>query len=124
MFNVSTIREFAAAHAIIMKGRREHVHGHNWRVTITVSGPVLDSDGLLVDFHDLERRLESVIAPFHNRSLNEVEPFDEINPTAEHVAKYIAETLFRSMPPTVDSLRAAVTEAPGCEASYELARMH
>ncbi|MCA9297356.1 MAG: 6-carboxytetrahydropterin synthase, partial [Phycisphaerales bacterium] len=41
MFKVSAIREFSAAHAIIMKGRREHVHGHNWRVTITVSGPVL-----------------------------------------------------------------------------------
>ncbi|MEM7227808.1 MAG: 6-carboxytetrahydropterin synthase [Planctomycetota bacterium] len=122
MFEVSTIREFAAAHAITMKGLREPVHGHNWRVTVTVAGPVLDSDGLLVDFHDLERRLENVIRPFHNQNLNDVEPFDEINPTAEHVAKYIAETLFRTMPAPVDSLTAAVTEAPGCEARYRVVK--
>jgi len=122
MFQVTVMHEFAAAHAIEIRGVREPIHGHNWRVHVTVSGPVLDSDGLLVDFHDLEQRVERLVRPFHNRSLNDVPPFDETNPTAEHVAKHLAESLLPQMPPTVDRLSASVTEAPGCIALCEVSR--
>jgi 6-pyruvoyltetrahydropterin/6-carboxytetrahydropterin synthase len=110
--------EFCAAHAIVMKGEREPVHGHNWKVTVVVGGDELDGDGLLCDFHAVERELARIIAPFENADLNATPPFDEINPTAERVAQHIGQSLASALPPGVELMRASVTEAPGCEASF------
>lgn len=110
--------EFCAAHAIVMKGEREAVHGHNWRVTVIVGGDELDSDGLLCDFHAIEGELARIVAPFQNADLNQTPPFDEVNPTAERVAQHIGETLAASLPTGVALVRASVTEAPGCEAAF------
>lgn len=95
------------------------MHGHNWRVTILVGGEHLDADGLLMDFHALERSVDTIIAPFHNADLNATPPFDRINPTAEHVAKHIGESIMRGLPLHVRLISASVTEAPGCIATYK-----
>jgi 6-pyruvoyltetrahydropterin/6-carboxytetrahydropterin synthase len=122
MFELSVQGSFSAAHAIAIKGQREPLHGHDWRVVATIRGPVLDSDGLLCDFHELERGLATVIRPLQNTNLNVTPPFDDVNPTAEHVAKHIAEHLTRLLPAGVESIAVAVTEAPGCTATYRIGR--
>lgn len=121
MYELSVETEFCAAHALRLGTQREPVHGHNWRVTVTVSGDRLDGDGLLVDFHVLQSRIDEVIGPLRNRDLNALPPFDRVNPTAENVARHLFERLSTliagSDPPIqVDSIR--VTEAPGCAAVY------
>ena len=118
MYELEIRRRFSAAHAISMRGVREPVHGHDWEVTVTVSGDRLDGDGLLCDFHALEGHIDSIVRPMDSRHLNETPPFDRINPTAEHVAKFIADALVPRMPHgvRVDSVR--VTEAPGCAARF------
>lgn len=118
MFTLTLEDEFCAAHAIVINGGREPVHGHNWRVTAEVAGDRLDAEGLLCDFHALETRLARVIAPFRNADLNATPPFDRLTPTAEHVAKHIAEALTGGLPPGVRVRRVRVTEAPGCAATY------
>ncbi len=122
MYEITVNAEFCAAHAIEMAGAREKTHGHNWGVSVTLAGPSLDRDGLLCDFHTIETSLHDILARYHNANLNEVEPFDRLNPTAEHVASY----LFESLDEALESLGAsevrlqsvAVTEAPGCVAVY------
>lgn len=123
MYEITVESEFAAAHAIVMRGEREPVHGHNWRVTATLECATLDDDGLLCDFHAVENALRDILRPFHNRDLNASSPFDRVNPTAELVARHIADSLAASLPPEnasrgvrVASVR--VTEAPGCAAVY------
>ncbi len=118
MFELTIRTEFCAAHAILIKGQREPVHGHNWRVSVTVAGDTLDSDGLLCDFHDLERALAQIVAPFHNADLNATPPFDHLNPTAEHVARHIGESIAKTLPVGLRVQGASVTEAPGCEATW------
>ncbi|HRP63176.1 MAG TPA: 6-carboxytetrahydropterin synthase [Phycisphaerales bacterium] len=118
MFELSIKREFCAAHAIMLKGEREPLHGHNWHVTVIVTGETLDADGLLCDFHELERTLDSIIQPLNNRNLNETPPFDRVNPTAELVAKHIADRMKAALPTGVRLLSARVTEAPGCAATW------
>ena len=93
MYALTVEKTFSAAHAIVIGGERERVHGHNWQVLATVEGESLDAEGLLVDFHALERALGAIVDRFHNGSLNEVEPFTVLNPTAELVAKHIADEL-------------------------------
>lgn len=117
MFEISVEREFCAAHAIRINGQLEPVHGHNWRATVAVAASKLDANDLLCDFHLIERELDGIIAPFHNHQLNEVPPFDRINPTAERVAEHIAKAIAKTLPARVSLQRVSVTEAPGCTAT-------
>jgi 6-pyruvoyltetrahydropterin/6-carboxytetrahydropterin synthase len=100
MFEVSVDRTFAAGHALRnYKGKCENVHGHNYRVQITVQGEQLDSTGLLVDFLDLKRLTDEVIAYLDHRFMNDLAPFDVLNPSAENIAKYFHDRVsagFRS----------------------------
>lgn len=118
MYELTVERVFSAAHAIMIHGSQEPVHGHNWHVRLVVSGDRLNDDGLLCDFHLLERELDRVIGAFNNRHLNEVPPFDRVNPTAEHVARHIADAVQPHLPKSVRLERVSVTEAPGCVATW------
>lgn len=121
MFEISVETQFAAAHALSIAGTREPVHGHNWHVTVTVAGRTLDSDGLLCDFHTVESALRELVGRFHNQDLNGVPPFrDGLNPTAENVARVIAEELGAGLDlsPHAAITSVRVTEAPGCAATY------
>ncbi len=125
VFEISVQTEFAAAHALSIGGVRETVHGHNWHVTVTLTGDTVDSDGLLCDFHTVEASLRELTERFHNRNLNDVAPFSgTVNPTAENVARYLAEELSASLDadlaPNAAIASVRVTEAPGCAATYRL----
>ena len=117
--------EFAAAHAIVLLGERERLHGHNWRVVVSVAGERLDGEELLCDFHAIERMLERIVAPFRDGNLNDTPPFDRINPTAEAVARHVAHELSAELPraaPAVHLEWVRVTEAPRCTAVVRLSR--
>jgi 6-pyruvoyltetrahydropterin/6-carboxytetrahydropterin synthase len=93
-FEITTTREFAASHQLrLYDGSLEPLHGHNWRVRVTVAGEGLDEIGVVMDFHDLERLVDEVVGPMHNRHLNEVAAFAELNPSAENVAVVVARGL-------------------------------
>lgn len=119
MFALTVERVFSAAHQVRVGGAMEPLHGHDWRVRASVEGSALDRDGLLCDFHDLERALDSTIAPWRGRNLNEAAPFSATHlPTAEHVALAIASALTPHLAPGIQLARVSVTEAPGCEATF------
>jgi len=86
-----TIEEtFAAGHALRnYRGKCENVHGHNYRCQVTVEGAGLDSIGLLVDFVELKKVVHGVIDRLDHQWLNDLPPFDVLNPSAENIAKYI-----------------------------------
>ncbi|MDQ6700964.1 MAG: 6-carboxytetrahydropterin synthase QueD [Acidobacteriota bacterium] len=89
MFEVAVQETFAAGHALRgYKGKCENVHGHNYRVEITVEGERLDAIGLLVDFAEVKKLIRTVVARLDHRFINDLEPFDVLNPSAENLAKY------------------------------------
>lgn len=94
------------------------MHGHDWQVQLTVGGSELDPDGLLCDFHALERTLEDTVAPFSNRTLNLVPPFDRVNPTAENLAEFVALEVAPRLPRGVVVRMVEVKEAPDCVARW------
>ena len=65
------------------------MHGHNWKVEVEVSGNVLDNVGMVLDFKDIRNSTNDIVNKLDHRFLNDLEPFKEINPTAENIAKYI-----------------------------------
>jgi 6-pyruvoyltetrahydropterin/6-carboxytetrahydropterin synthase len=94
MFEVSVEQSFAAGHALRnYKGACENVHGHNFKVQITVEGPRLDPTGMLVDFLDVKASMQSVILALDHRFLNDIPPFDVLNPSAENIAEYFYQQM-------------------------------
>ena len=94
MFQITTTRVFSAAHQLrLYDGSLEPLHGHNWRVAVTVGAVGLDSIGVVMDFHELERLVDAVLTPLHNRHLNETTAFAALNPSAENVALHIGQSL-------------------------------
>ena len=93
-FEITAIREFCASHQLrLYNGQLEPLHGHNWRVRVIAGANQLDAIGLVMDFHKLERLLDKIIGPMHNRHLNELAAFSVLNPSAENVALHIAQSL-------------------------------
>jgi 6-pyruvoyltetrahydropterin/6-carboxytetrahydropterin synthase len=89
MYQLEVQTVFSAAHALLIAGQREPIHGHDWHVTAWIEGQSLDHDGMLIDFHAIVHDLEEIVKPWRNRFLNEVSPFDVLNPSAERVAETI-----------------------------------
>ena len=90
MYEVSVDETFAAAHNLRgYKGKCEDLHGHNYKVRVTLAGKEVDSIGLLYDFVHLKQVIQSVIRSLDHKYLNELSPFDVLNPSAENIAKYI-----------------------------------
>ena len=94
MFEVSVEQTFAAGHALRnYHGKCENVHGHNYRVLVTLVGQELDSIGLLVDFVEVKKLINGVVDRLDHQFINDLAPFDEINPSAENLAKYFYDKI-------------------------------
>jgi 6-pyruvoyltetrahydropterin/6-carboxytetrahydropterin synthase len=99
MFEVSVEETFAAGHALRnYRGKCENVHGHNYRVRVTLEGPQLDAIGLLCDFTHLKRVIREVIGRLDHQFMNDLEPFKSVNPSAENVAKYFYDEVSGMLP--------------------------
>lgn len=123
MYAIRVETDFSAAHSISVAGVPEPLHGHNWHVTVEIAAETLDDDGLLVDFHTVHDALLASIEPFAGRTLNDVEPFSHLNPTAELIARHIAIQLDGRIGEALRAAQArittvAITESPGCAAIY------
>jgi 6-pyruvoyltetrahydropterin/6-carboxytetrahydropterin synthase len=92
MYEVSVDETFAAAHNLRnYKGKCENLHGHNYKVRVTLAGEELDGAGVLYDFVHLKQAIQGVIRSLDHIYLNEFPPFDLLNPSAENIARYIYE---------------------------------
>ena len=106
MFQVSVDETFSAGHALReYKGKCENVHGHNYKVRVTLEGPELDSIGLLYDFTHLKRVIRDVTSGVDHKFLNDLPPFDVINPSAENLAKYFYDETTRQLNSMPDGAR-------------------
>ena len=102
MFEVAVEQGFASAHALRnYKGRCENTHGHNWRVEVLIEGERLDDTGMLVDFIDVKRLMAAIVDRIDHQFLNEIPPFDVVNPSAENIAEYFYQ-----------QMRAGLTDTP------------
>jgi len=91
MFVLTIEDYFASAHQLRgYKGKCENIHGHNWRVILSVKGEVLNDIGLLIDFNDLKDILKKITGYLDHKNLNDIEPFTAINPSSENIAEFIA----------------------------------
>jgi len=94
MYEISVDYTFAAGHALRdYKGKCENVHGHNYKLRVTIEGAALNSTGLLIDFIDVRAAIKALADRLDHQFLNDLPPFDKVNPSAENIAKYFSDSL-------------------------------
>jgi 6-pyruvoyltetrahydropterin/6-carboxytetrahydropterin synthase len=126
MFQVSVEDTFSSGHALRgYRGKCENVHGHNYRVRITVEGPQLDSIGLLVDFTLLKQVMREIMGRLDHQFINDLEPFRTVNPSAENLAKYFYDEMQRGLKDLPSGARITATtiwETDTSRATYSPAK--
>ena len=117
-FRIRVTRSFSASHALrLPDGSLEPVHAHGWPVTVICQADTLDAADCVIDFHELQRQLDAIFAPWQGRTLNDCEPFvSGVNPSAERVAETIAEAI--TLEPRVTLVAVEIGEADGCVAVF------
>jgi 6-pyruvoyltetrahydropterin/6-carboxytetrahydropterin synthase len=120
VYQISVEQHFDAAHALRgYKGKCEALHGHRFRVVAKIEAAGLDDIGLAYDFAELKAHLAEVISRFDHVNLNDVPPFDRINPSSENIAANIYNELTSRLSGDKISLTAVeVWESPQTGVSY------
>jgi 6-pyruvoyltetrahydropterin/6-carboxytetrahydropterin synthase len=99
MFVVSVQAHYDSAHFLRnYKGKCERLHGHRYIVEIALSAPELNEAGIAFDFVDVKKHLRALADRLDHENLNELEPFTEIEPSAENQARYFYEEMKRLLP--------------------------
>ena len=94
MYEVTIRKTFSAAHILKeIGGKCEELHGHNFIVEVTVAGPSLNSEDLLIDFRVLKGWTNEVLEEMDHKYLNDVECYKGMNPSSEQVARHIYNRL-------------------------------
>ena len=116
MFEVRIETSFSSAHHLLYyKGKCENMHGHNWKVEVTLKGDKLDQSNILVDFKVLKKCVNEIIDYLDHKDINELEEFRGVSPSSEIIAKYIFEQVEKKFPIVS---RVNVYETPTSCASY------
>ena len=70
-------------------GACSNLHGHTWKVDILISCEELDKIGMSIDFKILKKMLKNILNKYDHHLINDIEPFNNINPTAENLSREI-----------------------------------
>lgn len=120
MYEISVTRSFSAAHNLRgYQGSCEELHGHNWQVEISLGGEELDELGMLIDFKVAKQALDEALSELDHHYLNDIPPFDRINPSSENMARHLYEQMSRRLNDArVRVVRCRVWESEGSCAAY------
>ena len=120
MYQVSVEQHFDAAHFLRgYQGKCEALHGHRFGVVVKVRAYRVDNIGMAYDFTELKRRLDDILSRFDHTCLNDVTPFDKLNPSSEN----IATTVYNELQPKLAGAPVAIScvevwESPQTGVSY------
>jgi len=94
MYELRVITQFAAAHQLRMvRGECEKLHGHNWRIEVSLTGDKLNDAGLLLDFREVKDATDGILEELDHSFLNELPQFKDQSPSSENIAVYVFERL-------------------------------
>lgn len=114
---------FAAAHTLPGVDMCARMHGHNWRIRVTVrlGAARLDAHGMGVDFRSLEAYAQEAVREFEHRYLNELPAFQDRPPTAETIARVVADRVTVALaahPSGAELAEVELWEMPQYKVSY------
>jgi 6-pyruvoyltetrahydropterin/6-carboxytetrahydropterin synthase len=94
VYELKVVTQLAAAHQLReFSGKCENLHGHNWKIEIYVTGRELGANGILIDFKLIKDAAHKVVQELDHTFLNQLKPFQGMNPSSENIARFIFESL-------------------------------
>lgn len=112
MYELKVVTKFAAAHRLTMVGEKcENMHGHNWKIEVYVRGEKTDEAGVLMDFGVIKKHVREIMALLDHKYLNELEYFQQRQPSSENIAYFVATQLQER----IDHQKAAVSKVTAWE---------
>lgn len=94
MFEITVYSHFSGAHRLrYLRGRCEELHGHNWKIEVSVVSNRLNREGIVLDFGSLKQKVEKILKSLDHTYLNDLPFFAEKEPSSEIIAKYIFDKL-------------------------------
>lgn len=120
MYLISVEKDFDAAHFLRgYGGKCERLHGHRFRVVARLEATKLNRTGMAYDFTELKKQLGAVLEKYDHRCLDEIPPFDKINPSSENIAATVYGELKKRLPRGVTLESVDVWESPDACATYK-----
>ncbi|MDK2849000.1 MAG: 6-pyruvoyltetrahydropterin/6-carboxytetrahydropterin synthase [Desulfuromonadales bacterium] len=121
MYRLMISTHFAAAHNLMnYQGDCENLHGHNWKVEVTVATRQLDKAGLGVDFKILKKETNRILDLLDHKYLNDLPFFENISPSSENIARFVFEELGKVFQESVTVENVRIWESENACASYSL----
>jgi 6-pyruvoyltetrahydropterin/6-carboxytetrahydropterin synthase len=97
-YTLKVLTEFASAHTLAgYPGACSRMHGHNWKVEVEVIAGTLDQTGMALDFKRIKQAANEVGNRLDHQYLNDIPPFNQLNPTAENIAAWFFQELSRNL---------------------------
>jgi len=120
MYQINIETHFSSAHRLRhYNGECERLHGHNWKVQISVASEVLNDLGMVMDFKDLKSNVKPLIEKLDHQYINDIYPFNEINPTTENISKYLFDEFSKLInTDLIKVTKVEIWESPTSSASY------
>jgi 6-pyruvoyltetrahydropterin/6-carboxytetrahydropterin synthase len=119
MYEIRVKGSFSSAHNLReYKGKCEAIHGHNWKVEVSLISENLNSEGMVMDFNLAKKLLSQVLDKLDHKYINEIEPFNKVNPTSENIAKFIFQEMRKKIGDNLKVKKVTVWETENSSASY------
>ncbi len=119
LFELTIEMDFCASHILHgHPGKCARLHGHNWTVEATVTGKTLDSIGIAIDFQDVKTALKPIIEYLDHYHLNDLPEFQNQNPSAENVSRFIYQALKQKLPSEIHLDSITLWETDRCRVTY------
>lgn len=119
MFKIRVRDSFSSAHMLRgYQGDCERLHGHNYRIEVTICSHDLNEIGIVADFRGVKQALKDCLNPLDHRLLNDLPEFVSDNPSAENIARYIFLRLNPMIKEPAKLFEVEVWENDNCSASY------
>jgi len=97
-YTLKILADFASAHTLRdYPGDCSRMHGHNWKLEVDVTASALNEHGMGMDFKTIKTATRELAKKLDHRYLNDIPPFDTVNPTAENIAQYFYQNLSNTL---------------------------
>ncbi len=97
-YEITVISHFSGAHRLrYLHGKCEELHGHNWKIEVSVTSSKLNPEGIVIDFAVLKQKLERILKTLDHTYLNDLPYFSGKEPSSENIAKYIYDQLKKEL---------------------------
>jgi 6-pyruvoyltetrahydropterin/6-carboxytetrahydropterin synthase len=117
MYEITVTSHFSSAHRLRhLRGKCEELHGHNWKVQVSVVSNRLGKEGVVIDFGILKQKVENVLKPLDHVYLNDLPFFSKVEPSSENIARHIFDRLkteLKGQPGTLKKVTAWESETSG-----------